>query len=117
MTATYVNTLLTARDRLRFQLGDTDTADALLADEEIAAAVTIKTTEDAALVYLAKGLLRRYARLPVKITADGASIDWGERVAAWREIIADAETAESTGLRVRRLARPQEIADQGEYTT
>ena len=117
MTATYSPTLSLARDRLRFQLGATDVNDALLADEEIAAAVTIKTTEDAALVYLAKGLLRRYARLPVRVTADGATIDWGERVAAWREIVTDAEQAQYSGLRVRRLARPQEIEDQGEYTT
>lgn len=117
MTATYSSTLATAKDRLRFCLGDTDTTDGLLSDEEIAAALTIKGTEDAALLYLAKGLYRRYARQPIKVSADGASMDFSARIDAWREIIADAESANTGGLRIRRLVRPQNISDQGEYTT
>ena len=117
MTTTYSTALTLVRDRLRFRIGDTDTANALLSDEEIAGAVTLKTDEDAALLYLAKGLLARWGRAPVKFSADGASYDFSERVAVWREIVAEAEASSSGGLRVRRLARPQEIADQGEYTT
>lgn len=117
MAATYTNTLLVAKDRIRFRLGDTDTTNALLDDNEIAAAISLKSDEDAALLYLAKGLLARWGREPVRVVADGTTLDFGERVAVWREIVAEAAESSQGGLRIRRLARPQEISGQGEYTT
>lgn len=117
MTVTYNGGLTLARDRLRFQLGDTDTSNALLTDEEIAGAVTLQSTEDAALLYLAKGLLRRWAREPVRVSADGTTFDWSGRLEVWREIIADAASVSTGGLRIRKLSRPQLIDDQGEYST
>ena len=121
MTATYTNTLLTLRDRVRFQLGDTDTALVLLADEEIAAVLTLKSNVEAdALVYLAKGLLRRYGREPVKITQDGQTLDFTGRIAVWQELVADASAAATTtvtaGIRVRRLNRPANIETTTEYS-
>ena len=121
MTATYSITLAAIRDRIRFQLGDTDTALALVADEEIAAVLTLKSNVEAdALVYLAKGLLRRYGREPVKVTQDGQTLDFTGRIAVWQELVADAQAAATTtvtaGIRVRRLNRPANISTTTEYT-
>jgi hypothetical protein len=88
-----------------------------LSDNEIAAAITLKTDEDAALLYLAKALLARWGRAPIKVTADGTTLDFSERVNVWREIVAEAGQSATGGLRIRRLARPQKIDGQGEYTT
>lgn len=117
MTATYDSTLGATKDRVRFRLGDTDVDDALLSDEEIAAVIALKSTEDAACLYLAKGLLARYGREPVKVTQDGQTLDFSARVGVWKELIADIGTQSSGGLRIRRLARPQAISGQSEYTT
>ncbi len=123
MTATYTSTSIATvfKDRCRFILGDTDTANPLLTDEEIAAALTYKSSvETDALVFLAKGLLARYSRSPVKITQDGQTLDFSERVKTWRELVADAErSATSTptaGIRIRRLSRPANISTTTEYT-
>lgn len=122
MTATYTSTLPAVKDRIRFQLGDTDTASPLLSDEEIAAVLTLKSDNEAdALLYLAKGLLRRHARLPVKFETDGQRFDYSARVEAWKELVAELERTATTtvtaGMRIRRMARPANITDQGEYST
>jgi hypothetical protein len=109
VTTTYTNTLLTFRDRARFRLGDTDTTNALLSDEEIAAALTINVTEDPAVAWLAQGLIARYSREPVKFSADGVMFDFSERVKVWREIVARASDAATSGARIRRLGRPRLI--------
>jgi hypothetical protein len=97
-------------------LGDTDVDSALLSDEEIAAVLTLKGSEDAACLTLAKGLLARYGREPVKVTQDGQTLDFSARVEVWRELIADLERQSVGGLRVRRIARPQSMETPGEYT-
>lgn len=123
MTATYdSNSIATVlKDRIRFILGDTDTANPLLTDEEIAAALTYKSNVEAdSLLFLARGLLARYSRSPVKVTQDGQTLDFSERVKTWRELVADAErSATSTptaGIRIRRLSRPSNISTTTEYT-
>jgi hypothetical protein len=116
MAATYSADLSTAKDRIRFRLGDNDVAQALVSDEEIAAILSLKGSEDAACLALAKHLLARYGREPVKVTMDGTTIDFSARVEVWRELVADLEGQNSGGLRVRRVARPQSITS-GEYTT
>jgi len=107
MSATYKTTLLTARDRIRFRLGDVDVNRALLSDQEIAAVLTLKGGEDAALIYLAKGLLSQFAHQPTRVSADGTVFDFSERIGVWRELV--AELGVSTGYRIRRMARPQLI--------
>lgn len=110
MSATYKTTLATARDRIRFALGDTDVTSALLSDQEIAAALSAKGSEDAATTYLARGLVAKFANQPNHVTADGVTLDYSERIAIWREV-AQAAQAVTTGggFRIRRVARPQLI--------
>jgi hypothetical protein len=118
MTATYDPTLATVKDRLRFRLGDSDPGEFLLSDEEIAAVLSLKADdEDSALLYLAKGLIRRYSREPVRTSADGVTMDFSDRLKAWQEIVAEGSQTVTSGLRVRRLNRPQSISGVGEYTT
>lgn len=117
MAATYSSNLSATKDVIRFRLGDTDVAAALLSDEEIAAVLALKgDDQDAACLTLAKGLLARWSREPVKVEADGTKLDFSERVPAWRELVADIEKQSSGGLRVRRVARPQVIR-AGEYSS
>ncbi len=116
MTATYSSLLSTARDKVRFRLGDTDTASSLLSDEEIAAVLTLKgSVEDDACLYLAKGLLARYGREPVKITQDGQTLDFSARIGVWEALVAELSQASSGGIRIRRMTRPQSIETPGTY--
>ena len=117
MGATYKTDLLTVKDRLRFRLGDTDTANALLQDAEYAAAYRIEGTEDKAAVYLAKGLIRKFAQDPVRVVADGVTLDFSGRVSAWRELVQEVTATVNGGLRVRKLSKPQSITDVGEYSS
>ena len=122
MTATYSISLATAKDRIRLQLGDTDTAHAVLADETIAAILTLKSSDEAAaLVMCAQASIAVIGREPVKVEADGASFDFSDRLKALNTILARADAALTTtptqGTRIRRLNKPQNIEDQGEYTT
>jgi hypothetical protein len=119
MAATYSTALSTAKDRIRFRIGDIDVATAaLLSDEEIAAVLSLKSSdEDAACLMLAKHLLAKHGREVVKITQDGQTLDFSERIPVWRELVADLEQQSSGGLRVRRIARPQSITSVSEYTS
>ena len=53
MTFIYENTLPTDKDHVRFLIGDTDSANQLLQDEEIAAAIADETATGEALKYYA----------------------------------------------------------------
>jgi hypothetical protein len=116
MAATYSTSLATLADRIRFRLGDTDMGQPLLSDEEIAGALAYKSNaEDASTLMLALGLIRRYARDPDSVTADGVSFNYRERVAVWREMVAEIQSAQTGGLRIRKLAEPTQIAGSDEY--
>ena len=105
MSATYKTNLATARDRVRFRLGDVDVNNALLSDQEIAAALSLKGSEDAATLYLANGLLAQFAHQPTRVSADGTVFNFSERLNIWRGLV--AELGRATGFRIRRMARPQ----------
>jgi hypothetical protein len=117
VAATYDNTLATTKDKIRFRMGDTDTVDALLQDEEIAAALNLTATEDAAVAFLANGLIQRYSRDPIKVTADGVTMDFSAKIEAWQRMVTEADELVTQGVQIRRLARPTLISDRGEYTT
>ena len=96
--ATFDPTLATARDRVRFALGDTDVANAL--EEDVTYDVTIaRYGEGEALRVMAEGLASRFARKPDRITDGDFSVSWGERVKAWRAL-ASGSTSNSTASTV-----------------
>lgn len=61
-TWSYDNTLPTDKDKARFILGDTDTLNQLLYDEEINAALTMKSTLRVACIFLAESLSARFMK-------------------------------------------------------
>jgi hypothetical protein len=102
--------------RVRFHIGDTDTDAALLGDDEINYILGVNGDDvEVSIVALARSLLMRYGTQPKSVRLpDGTSADFSDRVAIWNDLIARLDTA-STGLRIRRIARPQAVGG-GEYT-
>jgi hypothetical protein len=122
MTATYVLADLgadTAAGRLyrtRLTIGDTDTAAALLQDEEINYYLTVSGSDvDAAAVKSAQALLAKHGAQPKSVRLpDGTSADFSDRVQVWKDLIARLDTG-NTGMRLRKVARPQALGGS-EYT-
>jgi hypothetical protein len=84
MAFTYVDTLPTARDRLRFALGDTNTP-GYITDETYTATLLLNDQDEVASVrQLAGHLAVRFANEPGSIRLpSGLSISYRERVAQW----------------------------------
>jgi hypothetical protein len=127
MSATFDPALLTARDRMRFDLGDTNVgatkaagADALAlpVDDAVYAGVLARRGGDERLacIDLAEALIAKYAQAETKASVDGVeSAEWANRLVAWRtlaqrlrgEIAAEAPTVAGRGsFSVVRAHRP-----------
>jgi hypothetical protein len=126
VSATYDPTLLSALDRLRFLLGDTDTAAALLPDETYTAMLASKGADETlAAIALADALIARFAQLATRKSVDGAggagSVEYGNRLAAWRELAARLRKEVTQAAIVSRgsggITRPSRADDErgGEY--
>ena len=102
----YDPTLDTPLDRLRFQLGDTDSAAELLPDGTYTAVLTAQAAlsdddaviERGAALALLDGLIAKFAQMPSKVANDkGASVEWRDRLEAWKalrvRLLADAAAA------------------------
>lgn len=87
MTATFSTSLARPLDRVRFTLGDTDTAAALLDDAVIEAQLARTGSETTATEALAAYLMMR---VPIKESADGVAIDNSALHARWNRIIDSA---------------------------
>lgn len=85
---TYNPALTSATDRLRFMLGDIDTAE-LLPDATYAAVITTSGDDErAAAITLANGLIARFAHLPTQVdNTGGARVTWQNRLAGWQALI------------------------------
>lgn len=100
MAATYDDTLPTDKDKARSLLGDTDVdpaSEALHSDEHITAVLAWQGSLAAGVVYLAKELIARFATEPVKVTADGVTVDYTARLGVWRTIVAEQQAEVSGG--------------------
>ncbi len=89
MTATYDETLPTAKDRMRLQLGDTEVSpeeNALLSDETYTALLVQFVTEPEATARAAESLALRYAQEPDSVSISGDSYSWRDRVKSWLEL-------------------------------
>ncbi len=70
MTWSYSTGLTTDTDKVRFAIGDTDTTDQLLSNEELAALLTSEGSVDAAASAAAYGLSAKFARLADRTTGN-----------------------------------------------
>lgn len=82
MAATYDPTLPTAKDRVRYALGDTNVAAALEQDETYVANLTLYS-ESLAIAVMAEALAARFAQKPDSFGTDGLNVTWRERVKTW----------------------------------
>jgi hypothetical protein len=97
MAASYDNTLPAARDRARYQLGDTDMAAALEQDETYDANLALYG-ESLAIAVMAEALASRYAQRPDSFTSTtGMSVSWRERVKTWLALATRIRDAQSLG--------------------
>lgn len=76
------------KDAVRLQIGDTDSADPQLQDEEIQAFVASEPTLIRASIECAQLLVSRYARQAFTSDA-GAVVAKGQRAEAYRKLVAD----------------------------
>jgi hypothetical protein len=115
MAATFKPDLSDPVSRIRFDLGDTDVAAALLEDETITAmAARLGGDERRATLQLASGLMARFAMEPDKIelAEDEGSVTWGSRLKGWESLIrrltaeiSEAALRSSSGFRTVRALR------------
>jgi len=95
MAFTYDETLSTARDRVRFALGDTNEATPLLTDETIDARLAI-STEAETVAFLASGLAVQLGRQPERVTLpNGLSVSYS-RADALRTAATTARSSAGT---------------------
>jgi len=85
------------RDEVRFLVGDTDTSDQQLSDEEIAYLLTEYTNPRVAAVAAVKAIIAKYARLVTKEVGD-LRLQYSDRLANYKNLLVtlEKETAFST---------------------
>lgn len=115
MTWTYTSAPGTVpRDRVRFLLGDTDSLDQKISDEEIAYALTVETDPRRAAAFCADALATRYEQT-TGVTLPGVTIDWAARAemlrALARRLRAEAAGVEPGGVTVPLVSPVLEGAD------
>lgn len=95
MTWSYDPTTLatSAKDQVRFYVGDTDSTSPQLQDEEIAFAVTVRGNAFGATALCAEALKAKYSRL-VSMSADGVSVQNGQKATAYALIAKDYQSKE-----------------------
>lgn len=79
------NILLNGRDRIRFELGDTDSANPLLQDEEIDAVIVIEGGFYRAAAMCAFTIARKFSR-EVSYSVGPLKLDLGARAKSYREM-------------------------------
>jgi hypothetical protein len=97
MTWTYTTSLATLRDKVRFLIGDTNTADQQLSDEEIAGVASmLSTSTDQYRVAIAcvRGLISKYAR-QVNTSNGALSLSAGDRAAHYEALLTQLQRQRS----------------------
>lgn len=87
MAWTYSTSLATDKDKVRFEIGDTDTTDQLLSDEEIAAVLTAEGSVYAAASDCAEHLAAKFSRLADR-TVGNFSLSASQRAKAFWDLAA-----------------------------
>lgn len=91
ISGSWNDTLPTDRDRLRALIGDTAADAWLLSDSHLDAVLSLKGSLLAAVGFCCDELIARFAQQPVRTSSQGELIDFGERIAVWRQISAQAK--------------------------
>lgn len=86
----YDASLSTAKDRIRFALGDTGATSLLVPGGETTYAALLALSSDEAAVYrtAAGSLANYYSNQPNSVGGGGESVSWADRAAHWRAIAA-----------------------------
>jgi hypothetical protein len=132
--ATFSPSMQTAKDRMRFKLGDTNvnvekaaTADAMAlpVDDDVYLGLLAYHGEDErqATIELAEALVSKYAQQETEAAVEGQeSAKWGNLLAGWRGVatrlraeIAAEETRRRAGFSVLRPTRAGAAREGGEY--
>lgn len=92
MSHSYQDTMVRDIDKVRFYVGDTDSSDWLLSDEEIDFALTEAGSVRAAASICADQLAARYARM-ADLTEGQLSIKYSQKYQQFREIAASVGSA------------------------
>jgi len=90
------DTLPSDRDKLRALIGDTNADGWLLSDAHLDAVLSLKGSLLAAVGFCADELIARFAQQPIRVSSQGESVDFSERIAVWRQISAQAKAEAST---------------------
>lgn len=103
MTFTYNSASITTDlAKVRMTIGDTNSADALLTDEEIAALIEIEGSTAGVTRWAARcceAIATKFAR-DFNFTADGTTVDKGDRAKAYREMAVALRAQSGGGLGV-----------------
>lgn len=75
------------RDAVRFEIGDTDTTDQQLSNEEIAFALTKYSSVVGAAIYCCDALIAKYSRY-VNQTVGRVNVAYAQRIAHYQAVIA-----------------------------
>lgn len=90
---TYDETLSSDRDKIRALLGDIEESAPYFTDEHIDAVYELKASDlNLSAAFLANELVARFARNPIRWTAEGVSVDMSGQLSIWQSL---AQTAGS----------------------
>ena len=91
MAFTYTGALDTDLEKVRFRVGDTDSADALLTDAEITGALTNEGSVTLAALACVRSILARFAK-GYDFSTDGQAFSRGQRVAHYTALLEELQT-------------------------
>lgn len=86
MTTTYSAGGASDKDDIRFLIGDTDSTDWQLQDEEINRVRTQSTSNGEAAVKLARALAARYSRLVTTTLNDGLKVEYSDKAQHYHDL-------------------------------
>jgi hypothetical protein len=87
LTWTYTSPLTSTRDAVRFNIGDTQSADPQLSDEEIDYVLTLRSSVVQAAIMCCDELIARYTR-QVTQSVGSVSVSFSDRIGHYKELIA-----------------------------
>lgn len=86
MTWTYTSPGTSDKDWVRFRIGDTDTSDQLLSDEEILSLITEEGSKEAAAAVAAEGLAAEFSRRATSESVGDLRFQYGDQAARYERL-------------------------------